>query len=152
MLLELTKQAAQEEVVLSLNVSQLGAEGKMRTFDLTVTSYLRKISLDYCEIKGNRTHTRIVWPRFCCLKYIMLFQGCRSCVVCVSDAQNQPLHLITSSDKHGSDLLKVEYIKVNMSILLIKHSIKDSLKGVVLAEWFNLCWSAWLFLCPSGWC
>ncbi|KTF79871.1 hypothetical protein cypCar_00020947 [Cyprinus carpio] len=81
-LLELTKQAAQEEVVLSLNVSQLGAEGKMRTFDLTVTSYLRKISLDYCEIK---------------------------------DAQNQPLHLITSSDKHGSDLLKVEYIKADVN-------------------------------------
>uniref|UniRef100_A0A8C1KHE7 Vacuolar protein sorting 13 homolog C n=1 Tax=Cyprinus carpio TaxID=7962 RepID=A0A8C1KHE7_CYPCA len=83
-LLELTKQAAQEEVVLSLNVSQLGAEGKMRTFDLTVTSYLRKISLDYCEIKGNH-------------------------------AQNQPLHLITSSDKHGSDLLKVEYIKADVN-------------------------------------
>uniref|UniRef100_A0A8C1KKI0 Vacuolar protein sorting 13 homolog C n=1 Tax=Cyprinus carpio TaxID=7962 RepID=A0A8C1KKI0_CYPCA len=77
-LLELTKQAAQEEVVLSLNVSQLGAEGKMRTFDLTVTSYLRKISLDYY-------------------------------------AQNQPLHLITSSDKHGSDLLKVEYIKADVN-------------------------------------
>ncbi len=48
--------------------------------------------------------------------------------VCVSDEQNQPLHLITSSDKHGSVLLKVEYNKVNMSILFIKHSIKDSLK------------------------
>lgn len=62
-----------------------------------------------------------------------------------SDAQNQPLHLITSSDKHGSDLLKVEYIKVSMSISLIKHSIKDSLKWVVLAKWFDLCWSAWPF-------
>ncbi len=72
--------------------------------------------------------------------------------VCVSDEQNQPLHLITSSDKHGSVLLKVEYNKVNMSILFIKHFIKDSLKWVVLAEWVNLCWSAWLFLCPSGWC
>ncbi|XP_026072516.1 vacuolar protein sorting-associated protein 13C-like isoform X6 [Carassius auratus] len=81
-LLELTRQAAQEDVVLALNVSQLGAKGKMRTFDLTVTSYLRKISLDYCEIK---------------------------------DAQNQPLHLMTSSDKHGSDLLKVEYIKADVS-------------------------------------
>lgn len=46
--------------------------------------------------------------------------------VCVSDEQDQPLHLITSSDKHDSDLLKVEYNKVNMSILFIKHSIKDS--------------------------
>ncbi|KAL1271436.1 hypothetical protein QQF64_030452, partial [Cirrhinus molitorella] len=81
-LLELTRQAAQEDVILALNVSQLGAEGKIRTFDLTVTSYLRKISLDYCEIK---------------------------------DAQNKPLHLITSSDKHGSDLLKVEYIKADVN-------------------------------------
>ncbi|XP_065123827.1 intermembrane lipid transfer protein VPS13C isoform X1 [Paramisgurnus dabryanus] len=81
-LLELTRQAAQEDVVLALNVSQLGAEGKIRTFDLTATAYLRKISLDYCEIR---------------------------------DAQNQPLHLITSSDKHGSDLLKVEFIKADMN-------------------------------------
>ncbi|KAI7814086.1 putative vacuolar protein sorting-associated protein 13C [Triplophysa rosa] len=81
-LLELTRQAAQEDVVLALNVSQLGAEGKIRTFDLTVTSYLRKISLDYCEIR---------------------------------DPQNPPLHLITSSDKHGSDLLKVEFIKADVN-------------------------------------
>ncbi|XP_051507279.1 intermembrane lipid transfer protein VPS13C-like isoform X3 [Myxocyprinus asiaticus] len=81
-LLELTRQAAQEDVVLALSVSQLGAEGKIRTFDLTVTSYLRKISLDYCETR---------------------------------DAQNQPLPLITSSDKHGSDLLKVEYIKADVN-------------------------------------
>ncbi|XP_056600170.1 intermembrane lipid transfer protein VPS13C isoform X4 [Triplophysa dalaica] len=81
-LLELTRHAAQEDVVLALNVSQLGAEGKIRTFDLTVTSYLRKISLDYCEIR---------------------------------DAQNEPLHLITSSDKHGSDLLKVEFIKADVN-------------------------------------
>lgn len=58
MLLELTRQAAQEDVVLALSVSQLGAEGKIRTFDLTVTSYLRKISLDYCETKGTCTHIR----------------------------------------------------------------------------------------------
>lgn len=58
MLLELTRQAAQEDVVLALSVSQLGAEGKMRTFDLTVTSYLRKISLDYCETKGTSTHIK----------------------------------------------------------------------------------------------
>ncbi|XP_067298474.1 intermembrane lipid transfer protein VPS13C isoform X7 [Pseudorasbora parva] len=81
-LLELTRQAAQEDVVLALSVCQLGAEGKIRTFDLSVTSYLRKVSLDYCETK---------------------------------DAQNQPLHLITSSDKHGSDLLKVEYIKADVN-------------------------------------
>ncbi|XP_056317504.1 intermembrane lipid transfer protein VPS13C isoform X2 [Danio aesculapii] len=81
-LFELTRQAAHEDVVLAFSVSQLGAEGRIRTFDLSVTSYLRKISLDYCEGK---------------------------------DAQNQPLHLITSSDKHGSDLLKVEYIKADVN-------------------------------------
>ncbi|XP_021333517.2 intermembrane lipid transfer protein VPS13C isoform X4 [Danio rerio] len=81
-LFELTRQAAQEDVVLAFSVSQLGAEGRIRTFDLSVTSYLKKISLDYCEGK---------------------------------DAQNQPLHLITSSDKHGSDLLKVEYIKADVN-------------------------------------
>ncbi|XP_035272648.1 vacuolar protein sorting-associated protein 13C isoform X5 [Anguilla anguilla] len=79
-LMELTRQADQENTVLALGVSQLGAEGKMRTFDLAITSYLRKVSLDYCEIR---------------------------------DVQNQPLHLISSSDKHGSDLLKVEYIKAD---------------------------------------
>ncbi|XP_066557958.1 intermembrane lipid transfer protein VPS13C isoform X2 [Amia ocellicauda] len=77
-LLELTRHGDQENTVLALSVSQLGAEGKIRAYDLTVTSYLRKISLDYCEI---------------------------------TDVQNQPLHLISSSDKPGSDLLKVEYIK-----------------------------------------
>ncbi|XP_051973520.1 intermembrane lipid transfer protein VPS13C-like [Xyrauchen texanus] len=81
-LLELTRQAAQEDVVLALSVSHLGAEGKIRTFDLSITSYLRKFSLDYCETR---------------------------------DAQNQPLHLITSLDKHGSDLLKVEYIKADVN-------------------------------------
>ncbi|KAG7468238.1 hypothetical protein MATL_G00140800 [Megalops atlanticus] len=79
-LLELTRQADQESTVLALGVSQLGAEGKMRTYDLAITSYLRKVSLDYCEIR---------------------------------DIRNQPLHLISSSDKHGSDLLKVEYIKAD---------------------------------------
>ncbi|XP_072517256.1 intermembrane lipid transfer protein VPS13C isoform X4 [Salminus brasiliensis] len=79
-LLELTRQAAQEDTVLALNVSQLGAEGKLRTYDLTVTSYLRKISLNYCE---------------------------------AGVAQNQPLYLISSSDKQESDLLKVEYTKAD---------------------------------------
>ncbi|XP_035388992.1 vacuolar protein sorting-associated protein 13C isoform X4 [Electrophorus electricus] len=78
-LLELTRQTAMEETVLALNVCNLGAEGKMRTYDFTVTSYLRKINLDYCETR------------------------------------DQPLHLISSSDKHGSDLLKVEYIKADVS-------------------------------------
>ncbi|XP_053369844.1 intermembrane lipid transfer protein VPS13C isoform X1 [Clarias gariepinus] len=81
-LLELTCQDARAGVVLALNVSQLGCEGKMRTYDLTVKSYLHKICLDYCGIR---------------------------------DAQNEPLHLITSSDKHGSDLLKIEYIKADVN-------------------------------------
>ncbi|KAL4641944.1 vacuolar protein sorting-associated protein 13C isoform X1 [Arapaima gigas] len=81
-LIELTRQADLENTVLTLNVSQLGAQGKMRTYDLKVTSYLRKISLDYWESQGH---------------------------------QNQPLHLISSSDKDGSDLLKVEYIKADTS-------------------------------------
>lgn len=129
MLLELTRQAAQEDVVLAFNVSQLGAEGKIRNFDLTVTSYLRKISLDYCEIKGTRTHTKCDQALLFEVLHVVSGMPLLSFLcACVSDAQNQPLHLITSSDKLGSDLLKVEYIKVNMSILLIKHSIKDSLK------------------------
>ncbi|XP_076880007.1 intermembrane lipid transfer protein VPS13C isoform X2 [Brachyhypopomus gauderio] len=78
-LVELTRQTAMEDTVLALNVSHLGAEGKMRTYDITVTSYLRKISLDYCETR------------------------------------DQPLHLISSSDKHGCDLLKVEYSKADVS-------------------------------------
>uniref|UniRef100_A0A8C7JJS2 Vacuolar protein sorting 13 homolog C n=1 Tax=Oncorhynchus kisutch TaxID=8019 RepID=A0A8C7JJS2_ONCKI len=81
-LLELTRQADQENTLLALSVSQLGAEGKMRTYDLTITSYLRKVGLDYCEIR---------------------------------DSNNQPLHLISSSDKHGSDLLKVEYTKADIN-------------------------------------
>lgn len=53
-LLELTRQADQEKTVLSLSVCQLGAEGKKRSFDLSVTSYLRRVSLDYCDdVAGN---------------------------------------------------------------------------------------------------
>uniref|UniRef100_A0A673YEK7 Vacuolar protein sorting 13 homolog C n=1 Tax=Salmo trutta TaxID=8032 RepID=A0A673YEK7_SALTR len=59
-LLELTRQADQENTLLVLSVSQLGAEGKMRTYDLTITSYLRKVGLDYCEIRGTNflLHTK----------------------------------------------------------------------------------------------
>ena len=59
-LLELTRQADQENTVLALSVTQLGAEGKMRTYDLSITSYLRKVGLDYCEIRGGHTHTNLV--------------------------------------------------------------------------------------------
>ncbi|TRY56691.1 hypothetical protein DNTS_012966 [Danionella cerebrum] len=105
-LLELTRQSAQEDVVLAFSVSQLGAEGKIRTFDLTVTSYLRKISLDYCEGR---------------------------------DAQNQPLHLITSSDKHGSDLLKVEYIKADVNGPSFHALFANTEQTLKAAIWKILC-------------
>ncbi|XP_057624264.1 intermembrane lipid transfer protein VPS13C isoform X2 [Chionomys nivalis] len=79
-ILELTKQQKEEETILVFNITQLGTEATMRTFDLTAVSYLRKISLDYHEIKGSK---------------------------------KKPLHLISSSDKPGLDLLKVEYVKVD---------------------------------------
>lgn len=52
-LLELTRQADQEKTVLSFSICQLGAEGKTRSFDMSVTSYLRRVALDYCDVPGN---------------------------------------------------------------------------------------------------
>uniref|UniRef100_A0A3Q3JJ33 Vacuolar protein sorting 13 homolog C n=1 Tax=Monopterus albus TaxID=43700 RepID=A0A3Q3JJ33_MONAL len=46
-LLEQTRQGDQEKTVLSFSISQLGAEGKRRSFDLSITSYLRRVALDY---------------------------------------------------------------------------------------------------------
>uniref|UniRef100_A0A4W6CNT0 Vacuolar protein sorting 13 homolog C n=1 Tax=Lates calcarifer TaxID=8187 RepID=A0A4W6CNT0_LATCA len=77
-LLELTRQVDEEKTILSFSIWQLGAEGKMRSFDLSITSYLRRVTLDYC-----------------------------------GDGRNQPLHLISSSEQQGSNLLKVEFIKVS---------------------------------------
>uniref|UniRef100_A0A8D1E8V9 Vacuolar protein sorting 13 homolog C n=1 Tax=Sus scrofa TaxID=9823 RepID=A0A8D1E8V9_PIG len=79
-ILEFTKQQKEEDTILVFNVTQLGTEATVRTFDLTAVSYLRKISLDYHEIQGSK---------------------------------KKPLHLISSSDKPGLDLLKVEYIKAD---------------------------------------
>ncbi|XP_005316696.2 intermembrane lipid transfer protein VPS13C isoform X3 [Ictidomys tridecemlineatus] len=79
-ILEFTKQQKEEDSILVFNVTQLGTEATVRTFDLTAVSYLKKISLDYHEIQGSR---------------------------------KKPLHLISSSDKPGLDLLKVEYIKAD---------------------------------------
>ncbi|XP_078536950.1 intermembrane lipid transfer protein VPS13C isoform X2 [Lissotriton helveticus] len=79
-ILELTKQKQEEETVLVLNVAQLGTEAKVKTYDLTAVSYLKKVSLDYYNIEGIK---------------------------------KQPLHLISSSDKPGLDLLKVEYVKAD---------------------------------------
>uniref|UniRef100_A0A673C0P7 Vacuolar protein sorting 13 homolog C n=1 Tax=Sphaeramia orbicularis TaxID=375764 RepID=A0A673C0P7_9TELE len=83
-LLELTQQADQEKTILALSVCQLGAEGKGRSFDLSVTSYLHRVTLDYCDVPGGRS----------------------------------PLHLISSSEQHGSDLLKVEYVKVSSCLFI----------------------------------
>lgn len=52
-LLELTRQVDLEKTVLSLSVCQLGAEGNKRSFDMSVTSYLRRVTLDYCDVPGN---------------------------------------------------------------------------------------------------
>uniref|UniRef100_A0A671VLI5 Vacuolar protein sorting 13 homolog C n=1 Tax=Sparus aurata TaxID=8175 RepID=A0A671VLI5_SPAAU len=79
-LLELTRQVDQEKTILSFSVRQLGAEGKRRSFDMSVTSYLRRVTLSYCDIP---------------------------------DGMNRPLHLISSSEQQGSNLLKVEFIKVS---------------------------------------
>ncbi|XP_061669454.1 intermembrane lipid transfer protein VPS13C isoform X3 [Syngnathoides biaculeatus] len=49
-LLELTRRASREKTVLALRVRQLGAQGKVRTFDVSVTSYLRSVTLDYCRV------------------------------------------------------------------------------------------------------
>lgn len=54
MLLELTRQVDQEKTVLSFSICQLGAEGKKRSFDLSITSYLRRVTLDYC---GGETYS-----------------------------------------------------------------------------------------------
>ncbi|XP_076984207.1 intermembrane lipid transfer protein VPS13C isoform X2 [Tamandua tetradactyla] len=79
-ILELTKQQKEEDTILVFNVTQLGTEATVRTFDLTVVSYLRKISVDYHEIQGSK---------------------------------KKPLHLVSSSDKSGLDLLNVEYVKAD---------------------------------------
>ncbi|XP_054866363.1 intermembrane lipid transfer protein VPS13C isoform X4 [Amphiprion ocellaris] len=55
-LVELTRQLDQEKTILSFSVFQLGAEGKRRSFDLSVTSYLRRITLDYCDVPDGRNH------------------------------------------------------------------------------------------------
>ncbi|KAM9409075.1 intermembrane lipid transfer protein VPS13C isoform 2-T2 [Pholidichthys leucotaenia] len=53
-LLELTRQEEEEKTLLSFSVCQLGAEGKKRSFDLSVTSYLRRIGLDYCDLPDGQ--------------------------------------------------------------------------------------------------
>ncbi|XP_028257848.1 vacuolar protein sorting-associated protein 13C isoform X2 [Parambassis ranga] len=55
-LLELTRQVDQEKTVLSFSVCQLGAEGKKRSFDLSLTSYLRRVTLNYCDMPDGTNH------------------------------------------------------------------------------------------------
>ncbi|CAK6982133.1 vacuolar protein sorting-associated protein 13C isoform X1 [Scomber scombrus] len=54
-LLELTRQVDQEKTVLSFSVCQLGAEGKKRSFDMNVASYLHSVRLDYCDVPDGKT-------------------------------------------------------------------------------------------------
>lgn len=110
--MELTRQVDQEKPVLSLSVCQLGAEGKARSFDLSVTSYLRSVTLDYCDLPGQLrpqsspvSHLHVA---ICSSARESFALCCSSC----SGGRNDSLHLI-SSDKQGSDLLKVEFIKVS---------------------------------------
>lgn len=65
MLLELTRQEDGEKTVLSLSVCQLGAEGKRRSFDLSVASYLRRVTLDYCDVPGDVYLTDDIIPNVC---------------------------------------------------------------------------------------
>ncbi|XP_067829405.1 intermembrane lipid transfer protein VPS13C isoform X2 [Heptranchias perlo] len=51
---ELMRQENQEKPLLVFSVSQLGTEVNIRTFDLTSTSYLKKMTLDYCEVPDDR--------------------------------------------------------------------------------------------------
>nr|XP_057944344.1 intermembrane lipid transfer protein VPS13C isoform X2 [Doryrhamphus excisus] len=59
-LLELTRQVDQEKTVLSLSVCQLGAEGKRRSFDLNITSYLRRVTLDYCDVPDDSSPLHLI--------------------------------------------------------------------------------------------
>lgn len=107
----------QEKPVLSLSVCQLGAEGKARSFDLSVTSYLRSVTLDYCDLPGQLrpqsspvSHVHVAIYSSARESFALCCSSCASC----SGGRNDSLHLI-SSDQQGSDLLKVEFIKVSSS-------------------------------------
>lgn len=105
-LLELTRQADQEKPVLSLSVCQLGAEGRGRSFDLSVTLYLRRVALDYCDLPGGQPSQSS--PHVPIHSSTQQSSSCASC----SGGRKDCVHLISSSDQQGSDLLKVEFIKV----------------------------------------
>ncbi|MEQ2217207.1 hypothetical protein XENOCAPTIV_029627 [Xenoophorus captivus] len=100
-LLELTRQVDQEKTILSFNILQLGAEGKMRSYDMGITSYLRQVSVDYCDVPGDSR----LFPAELLTHLVHRSVG------------RDRLHLISSLQQQGSDLLKVEFIKVEVSSL-----------------------------------
>ncbi|XP_030582249.1 vacuolar protein sorting-associated protein 13C isoform X2 [Archocentrus centrarchus] len=55
-LVELTRQVKEEKTFLSFSICHLGAEGKKRSFDLSVTSYLQRVMLDYCDLPDGVKH------------------------------------------------------------------------------------------------
>lgn len=59
-LVELTRQKKTEETVLVFDVMHLGTEATVRTYNLAAVSYLKKISLDYYEIGGNKQWKRSI--------------------------------------------------------------------------------------------
>lgn len=59
-LVELTRQKKSEETVLVFDVMHLGTEATVKTYNLAAVSYLKKISLDYYEIGGNKQWKRSI--------------------------------------------------------------------------------------------
>lgn len=59
-LVELTRQKKTEEMVLVFDVMHLGTEATVRTYNLAAVSYLKKISLDYYGIGGNKQWDRSI--------------------------------------------------------------------------------------------
>ncbi|XP_033932724.2 intermembrane lipid transfer protein VPS13C-like, partial [Pseudochaenichthys georgianus] len=50
----------EQSTVLSLSVCELGAEGRRRSFDLSVTAFLRRVALDFCDMPGGREPLHLV--------------------------------------------------------------------------------------------
>ncbi|CAJ0945452.1 unnamed protein product [Ranitomeya imitator] len=137
--LELTKQQEKEEnTILLFSIQQLGTVACVKTFDLSAVSYLKKIALDYYDVSGyfhiivgtgpsrcvGPTYRRILCKRRTTGATDAFFQRIRCPIVSCGEVGaefrlrmrgliKQPLHLISSSDKPGLDLLKVEYIKAD---------------------------------------
>lgn len=57
-LVELTRLKKIEETVLVFDVMHLGTEATVKTYNLAAVSYLKKISLDYYGIAGNKQWQR----------------------------------------------------------------------------------------------